>query len=103
MTEMLDQEQYAEHVGDLFRVGLDDDAVIELTLIEVSGVGPLTTKHATDAGKPAPFSVLFRGPVEPVLPQATYRLSHAVLGRFDLFLVPVGGDDEAIRYEAVFG
>ncbi len=58
-----------------------------------------------------PFSVLFHGPVEPVMPQGTYRVSHERFVELDLFIVPVGphassesgGAPAAMRYEAVFG
>jgi hypothetical protein len=58
-----------------------------------------------------PFSVLFHGPLEPVMPQGTYRVSHERFGELDLFIVPVGphasaeseGAPAAMRYEAVFG
>ena len=57
-----------------------------------------------------PFSVLFHGPCEPVMPQGTYRLEHEQLGALDIFIVPVGpgapaAPGEAVtamRYEAVF-
>lgn len=67
------------------------------------------------AGDPSafrkPFAVLFHGPIEPVLPQGTYRLEHGTLGALELFIVPVGPDEPsepgtrptAMRYEAVFG
>jgi hypothetical protein len=58
-----------------------------------------------------PFSIVFHGPLDPVLPQGTHRLEHAKLGELDLFLVPVGPNEPsapgeapaAMRYEAVFG
>lgn len=58
-----------------------------------------------------PFSVLFHGPLQPVLPQGIYHVVHEQLGEMDLFLVPVGPDEPAapgqapaaMRYEAVFG
>ncbi len=48
------------------------------------------------------FSLYFRGPASKDLPQATYRLEHAALGTFSLFLVP-GRPDESgvVVYEAV--
>lgn len=57
------------------------------------------------------FAVLFHGPVEPVLPQGTYRFEHDQLGVLDLFIVPLGPPEPldpgsqptAMRYEAVFG
>lgn len=50
-----------------------------------------------------PFSLLFRGPSEPLLPQGIYRIDHASLGTAELFLVPVQADGTAVSYEAVFG
>ena len=102
MTERIDQEKYAEHLNDVFRISLDDDSALDITLIEVNSAGSQSTQHALDAGRPAPFSILFRGPAEPVLPQAIYQLSHAALGAQDLFLVPIGPDGEGMAYEAVF-
>jgi len=49
-----------------------------------------------------PFSLLFRGPLQPVLPQQTYRVSGAALPAMDIFLVPVGAAPDGVRYEAVF-
>ena len=59
----------------------------------------------------APFSVTFHGPLQPVLPQGSYRVQHEKLGALELFIVPVGPDEPddpgqpptAMRYEAVFG
>jgi hypothetical protein len=52
-----------------------------------------------------PFSVLFHGPLDTVLPQGIHRLEHEHLGALELFMVPVGPDEAAtaMRYEAVFG
>jgi hypothetical protein len=57
-----------------------------------------------------PFSVLFHGPLDNVLPQGTHRLEHEQLGVLEVFMVPVGTNEPApgekptaMRYEAVFG
>jgi hypothetical protein len=50
----------------------------------------------------APFSIVFRGPATPILPQRIYRLEHPAIGSFDLFLVPIGPDERGLRYEAIF-
>ena len=99
---MHSREEFAAHVGEVFSISPDENAGIDLTLTEVVGVGPKTTQEALDAGRAAPFSAVFRGPPEPLLPQATHRLSHAKLGDFDLFLVPIGPDGDGIGYEAAF-
>ena len=54
-------------------------------------------------GARAGFSLEFRGPQAPVLPQRICRLEHPGLGVLEIFLVPLGREEGAVRYEAVFG
>jgi len=96
MLESFTAETFAELVGDEFRLHVDADQVFELRLAAAVPVG------GAPAGGRAPFSILFRGPADPILPQGTYSIEHATLGRFDLFLVPLTPDDHGARYEAVF-
>ncbi len=35
------------------------------------------------------FSMLFKGPKEPVMQQMTYKISHEKMGQLNLFLVPI--------------
>jgi hypothetical protein len=49
-----------------------------------------------------PFSLLFRVADGATLPQRIYPLKHDRLGRFELFLVPIGPDDVGMQYEAIF-
>jgi Domain of unknown function (DUF6916) len=78
----------------------------EVELVEVSEHQPgAPGTHRT------PFSLLFHGPLTPVLPQAIYRLEHKEIGGLELFIVPVGPAESAtpgqapaaMRYEVVFG
>ncbi len=49
------------------------------------------------------FSLVFAGPLQPVLEQGIYPLEHPVLGRCEMFIVPVLSRDQArIHYQAVF-
>jgi len=48
------------------------------------------------------FSVIFRGDNDRVLQQQIYRISNDTLGEMDLFIVPIGPDEQGMRYEAVF-
>lgn len=88
-------EHFAERTGERFELRFDD-ATLELVLGEAAarGSGP--------GGMRDPFALLFRGPRDPLLPQANYRLVHPALGEHAVFLVPVGQDDEHSLYEAVF-
>ena len=48
------------------------------------------------------FSLIFKGPPEPYLPQQICPMTHAAMGRLDLFLVPVDQKEEGFYYEAFF-
>lgn len=48
------------------------------------------------------FAILLRGPAEPLLAQATYRLRHARLGDYAIFLTPLARTAAACTYEACF-
>lgn len=95
------RETFAPHVGTTFalRAARPDGPATEVDLVlEEATAAPAPTG---DRGRP-PFSLVFRGPAEPLLPQATYPLGHEQLGDFEIFLVPIGRDASAARYEAVF-
>ena len=94
---------FSEHVGSRFRLQVGESESIELELIEA-------TDHAAkdpnrdDRLRSAPFSLVFRGPLDIPLPQQVFKLEHDALSAIEIFLVPIGPDKEAIGlcYEAVF-
>ena len=108
--ETLTAGDFRDNRGTRFRLtGKSPDggspASFEADLVDV-------TEYAANASGTfrVPFSVLFHGPLEPVMPQGVYRLEHERFGALELLIVPVGPDvpapDEAptaMRYEAVFG
>jgi hypothetical protein len=95
MLEDFTVATFSERIGETFGVGEGSDEV-ELRLVEA-------TPHSSASEEDGrPFSIVFVGPLEPVLPQAIYRFEHDGLGSFDLFIVPIGPGDAAMQYEAVF-
>jgi hypothetical protein len=82
-------------VGDTFALDAGAGASIDLVLAAAAPAGERP-------GGRAPFSLLFDGPPRPLLPQAIYPLTHAKLGALEIFIVPLGQDAEATRYEAIF-
>lgn len=46
------------------------------------------------------FAALFEGPAEPLLPQATYAVTHPAFGELPLFIVPVARSATSASYEA---
>ena len=96
VVRTLTVETFAELAGDRFAVRVAPDATLELELIEANALG------ARPGRGRAPFSVLFRGPLAPVMPQRIYPLAHETLGSLELFLVPIGPRDGGMVYEAIF-
>jgi hypothetical protein len=67
---------------------------------------PLAITEVTPVSGPeregGAFSVVFRGPVEPVVEQATHLIEIESAGEAALFIVPLGPDGTGMLYEAVF-
>ena len=101
MLERLTANSFAPAVGDTFVLDAGDAGRLELELLESRLHDP--DAPAEDAsGARAPFSLTFRGPAEPILPQRIYELEHPTLGTLEIFIVPIGRDEAGTSYEAVF-
>ena len=87
-------ETFAPHVGTDFTATVTDAQSIPLRLTEV--------QPGQSNERVLQFSLLFRGPLTPSLPQNTYHLAHGHLGEMDLFLVPVAREADGMMYQAVF-
>ena len=97
MPVSLTERGFSQHIGTNFHVK-SADRECELELIEVKGY----VSQQVEQGGMERFSVFFVGPHDPFLPQQVYRLEHESMGEFELFLVPIAGDEKSYRYEAVF-
>jgi len=80
-----------------------NSATVQIKLAQVESPDERIMSQAIELGVREPFSLLFKGPEEPFLEQHMYALYHNKLGRFELFLVPVGHVPGGYQYEAVFG
>ena len=94
MLEKLNSKLFSECLHSSFHVQDRGQTVFTAELIEVAD------KNASP--RMEQFSLVFRGPMTPALPQGIHELEHATLGKLQLFLVPLGPDDSGMRYEAVF-
>ena len=81
------------------KTGTSYDVVLE------NGTVPLTLKEfAPLTGSPregGAFRLLFVGPVDPVLPQATLPFRQGD-DEIDIFIVPIARDQAGTQYEAIF-
>lgn len=97
MIEKLTVDDFLPWLGQPFP--LNGQPAIVLTLAEVNALGP----HASFAqGQRRGFSLIFHGPIQPVLSQAIYPILHTQLGRLEIFIVPIGPQDGQMQYEAIF-
>ena len=85
-------EDFSPRVGESF--ALPDGTA--LTLAEARALP--SSPHAP---RP-PFALEFTGPADVVAPQAIYPLVNEHLGRLEIFIVPIGADERAVRYQAIF-
>lgn len=97
VLELADFEPHKDTVFELAGDGVPG-APLPLTLVETR------TLVAGDgiANRRQPFGLVFRGPLEPALPQRIYRLTHPEVGAHDVFLVPIARKAEGLDYEAIF-
>jgi hypothetical protein len=101
MLDQLTQATFAPLVGRRFRLHVNAASTVEVELIETLPL-PVRPGRGGQAPKRVPFSLVFRGPRQFVLPQRIYPVEQAALGTAGMFLVPIGPDDVGQRYEAIF-
>jgi hypothetical protein len=102
VLDRLTADSFEPAVGQTFVLDGGEAGALELELLE-SRLHDPDVPAEDSSGARAPFSLLFRGPVEPVLPQRIYHVEHVSVGAIDIFIVPVGQDATGTTYEAVFG
>lgn len=99
MLEQLTYSVFTQYLHQKFTFCLNPNQAIELELIEAVDQ---STGHNQPEGYEA-FSIVFQGPQQPFLEQATYPVRHGEIGEFPLFIVPMRQDREGhYYYEAFF-
>lgn len=101
MLETFTLATFQPLVGERFQIPADPGP-IDVVLAEANAPAASERADPREGGPRSPFSIVFRGPLEPILPQRIYEFRHDTLGSFELFIVPIGPDDGAMQYEAVF-
>ncbi|MGD0089791.1 MAG: hypothetical protein ABSE73_07710 [Planctomycetota bacterium] len=98
MLDELSRDTFARHLHSKFSIQPEG---AEGVAVELASVSPAKTQRAGNKHLEC-FSLVFKGPSDPLLPQRTYSMAHSQIGTFELFLVPVGKQEDGVRYEAVF-
>src|SRR5438132_12890324 len=94
MAERFEHARFLENLNSKFRLAFEGGEGFDLELI---GISDLKTGPQQES-----FSIFFCCPDERILPQRIYPLEHEVMGKLELFLVPIKKDEQGVHYEAVF-
>lgn len=96
----MEHELLSQHIGSHFRLYGDLGAVkLKLVSVETMGAKMQTPNGVRDQAYTAQFAVY-----DNLLPMAekTYRISHSLLGTFDLYLAPCGEGICTSKMTAIF-
>lgn len=93
--QILSLNDFSDHIQHMFPVSVGDTRII-LTLTELTEL-----KGGLPGGR-KPFSLIFRGPGQPLLPQAMYDFEHPLHGVIPIFIVPLEANADGVTYQAVF-
>ncbi|HEY0832743.1 MAG TPA: hypothetical protein VGE72_02440 [Azospirillum sp.] len=98
MLGSLTINDFADKIGQTFKIKFDDDVVVDLTLGRTE-----PGKHKAPGTMRDPFSLFFTGPGNLRLSQGAFPMENEALGSLPIFIVPVGENaDGTITYQAVF-
>jgi len=94
-TEHPHSQHFAECLHTPFEIRAPGGGTVTFVLIRVS--------EKRDSPKLEQFSLIFQGPMTPLLPQQILTLKHDKLGELSLFFVPIGPLEEGgMGYEVIF-
>lgn len=103
MPVTLNRETFAAHLNERFCAVIEPGNEVELKLVEVAALASGSKGDESQRSlRQDPFTLVFSGPRDMPLEQGTFHVEHDQIGRFDLFLVPIGEDQSNRQYEAVF-
>lgn len=97
MLDSVTLTSFVDCLGTVFRLDAGEALSLELTLIEAEA-----TRFSSQADSSPAFSLIFRGALQPILPQQIYKFEHDRLGTLEMFIVPIGPDNQGMRYQAIF-
>jgi hypothetical protein len=96
-------EKAKELEGLTFEMTVPEGGTVALKLEEAAGFEVRQRRRRAPASaKREPFALYFLGPLEPVYEQGMYSFRSGDVTFENMFIVPVGRDDEGVEYEAVF-
>jgi hypothetical protein len=93
---------FSAFVGQKFGLRAGPSSLLEAELESATPLPSHGGPRPPGAAEREPFSLIFCAQASSPLPQRIYPLEHPVLGRLEIFLVPVAMDARGLRLQAVF-
>ena len=95
MLDKLEKKDFEPLLDETLEID-SGEATHEARIVDLRNLGrePEKGRHS--------FSVLLRVPKDALYDQQIFTVKSKSLGALDLFLVPVGPDEEGMLYEAIF-
>jgi hypothetical protein len=98
MLSMLTRENFAPYLNQIVRIN-GGSSTLEFQLVECQKLAG----SARQISPREPFSLIFLGPCQPILPQRMYTFEFGELGSLEIFIVPIQSDSSGTKYQAIFG
>lgn len=92
-----DQKTFEENKEGEFLIQFLPEQTVSCRIKEI-----VSSKVPSASQNSQQFSVVFSNEIPTVFEQGVYSVAHKELGDFELFLVPIFGDENGVHYEAVF-
>jgi hypothetical protein len=101
-SRWLSREAFARELNTKFSFSHPEIPAATLQLVKVNDLTPSEGRPSASATGKECFSAVFLGSKNTSLRQETYSVTHSSLGKFELFVVPVGDNLKGQHFEAVF-
>jgi len=96
-----DHDAFSRHCGPGWTLRADAARTLDVQLLAAEAL-PAPGGPAPAGGGAQGFSLVFQTPPGEAISQGTYEFAHEGLGRMQIFVVPIGADDEGMRIQAIF-
>lgn len=101
MLDRLTAADWRPYLDQTFHVGLEGHPPLPIRLVSLTELGSAEDAEKLPARRRG-FSIVWKGPLDPILPQHVYRIDHPQMGVLEIFVVPIGPHSGEMQYEAIF-
>lgn len=97
LPDKLTSNDFSSHLNQPFKLEVDSLPPI---LLQLRAVRCTQEESERDSLTAKDFSVVFHGPLRPLLPKQIYCLEHPNMGKIRLLFVPIGPSGGSMQYQA---